>query len=477
MPAAICKLFELLYFLKQTFEIELERLSELFFVMQLSWAKKLWSSPFMVKLRTVAAYLRDYGTEGYREDIARRLKILNVVCYLIAFFTFLYVIEHFNVDYELWKPVIWINLFLIVVALAVPFLHRYSPIAGALMIAIAELISLFVIMGILGRTSGVHIQYVALAAAPFVILGLERIKLVATLVLSALILHLLSWFLFPGNVDLVRASRDQLDTIYINAAITTFGIIAATVYYAFRLVEKAKEETDDLLRNILPETVVNRLKEKPGETISDAVENATVLFSDLKGFVPTSMALGPERTVALLNDLMKAFDELAVRNGVEKIKTIGDAYMAASGVPEPVGDHSWRMAHMALDMMIAADETARKHDTELVMRIGIASGPLMAGVIGAKRLTYDIWGDTVNLAARLESSSLPGRIQISREVKDAIAGGFKLESRGAVEIKGMGPLDTWLLGPPMINGKVDGRKHYAAATRDDQSSPGDDVTK
>ena len=212
-------------------------------------------------------------------------------------------------------------------------------------------------------------------------------------------------------------------------------------------MERAKAETDELLRNILPETVVDRLKEDPGETISDSVESASVLFSDLKGFVPTSKALGPERTVALLNDLMKAFDEAAARNGVEKIKTIGDAYMAASGVPEPVNDHCCRLAHMAHDMMQASQEVGRKHDTDLIMRIGIATGPLMAGVIGAKRLTYDVWGDTVNLAARLESSSLPGRIQISREVMEAIDGSFELEARGPVEIKGMGPLDTWLLGP------------------------------
>ncbi len=413
------------------------------------WEQKveaILSSGVLKAIGRAAATCRDYGTQGYNDDIARRLKILNVVCYLIAFFTALYVVEHFQVNYDFWKPVIWINLFLIVVALSVPFLHRYSDIAGGLTIATAELISLFVIMAYLGRSSGVHIQYVGLAAAPFVILGLERMKLIIFLVLSALALHITSWFMFPGDLDLVKVSADQLDKIYVNAAIATFGIVSATVYYAFSLAERAKAETDQLLRNILPHSVVDRLKENPGETISDSVDSATVLFSDLKGFVPTSKALGPAKTVALLNDLMKAFDELAARNGVEKIKTIGDAYMAASGVPEPVDDHCCRMAHMAHDMMRAADDTAAKHGIELIMRIGIASGPLMAGVIGAQRLTYDVWGDTVNLAARLESSSVPGRIQISREVKDAIAESFEFEARGAVEIKGMGPVETWLLG-------------------------------
>ena len=416
-----------------------------------SRAKILLSHPLAGKLRTLAAYLRDYGTQGYPEDVQRRLKIMNVVSYLIVFFTVLYLFQHLNTDYNVWKVVIWVNIVLIFIAAAVPFLHRYGEITGGMTIAIAELIAQFVLMAELGRSSGMHIQYIALAAAPFVILGLNRLRLVAMIVISALILHITTWFLFPGKVDLVASSADKLNALYINAAITTFVIISATVYYAFSLAERAKAETDELLRNILPESVVDRLKENPGETISDSVESATVLFSDLKGFVPTSKALGPVRTVALLNDLMKAFDEAAARNGVEKIKTIGDAYMAASGVPEPVSDHCCRLAHMAHDMMLAATEAGKKHDTKLVMRIGIATGPLMAGVIGAKRLTYDVWGDTVNLAARLESSSVPGRIQVSQEVKDAIETSFELESRGPVEIKGMGPLDTWLLGPAILS--------------------------
>ena len=411
-----------------------------------SMLKAVRSSSTIQSIGRAAAYLRDYGTHDYPEEIRRRLKIMNVVSYLIVFFTVLYLFEHLNTDYNIWKVVIWVNIGLIFVAGSVPFLHRYGEIVGGMTIAIAELIAQFVLMAYLGRTSGMHIQYIALAAAPFVILGLERIKLVVLLVISALILHITTWFMFPGDVDLVATSADKLNELYINAAITTFAIISATVYYAFSLAERAKAETEQLLRNILPHSVVNRLKENPGEAISDSVESATVLFSDLKGFVPTSKALGPAKTVALLNDLMKAFDEAAARNGVEKIKTIGDAYMAASGVPEPVADHCQRMARMAHDMMIAAEKIAARHDIDLVMRIGIATGPLMAGVIGAKRLTYDVWGDTVNLAARLESTSLPGRIQISRDVKDALDGHFAFEARGAVTIKGMGELETFLLG-------------------------------
>ncbi|MEL6374437.1 MAG: adenylate/guanylate cyclase domain-containing protein [Pseudomonadota bacterium] len=386
------------------------------------------------------------GTQGYRPEIVRRLKIMNVVAYLVVFFTSVYVIHHFFVDYQLWKPVIFINLFLIAAAASVPFLHRYSEIAGGLMIAGAELICMFWIVAYLGRSSGVHLQYIALAAAPFVILGLERLWLVLLVVVTAFALHLASWFMFPGDVDLVAVSSDNLDSIYVSAAVTTFVVVAGVVYYAFKLADDAQRETDALLRNILPVSVVDRLRRAPGEAISDSVESASVLFSDLKGFVPTSKGLGPQRTVALLNDLMKGFDAHAAAHGCEKIKTIGDAYMVAAGVPEQVDDHEARLARLALAMMAEADRVAADHGVALVMRIGIASGPLMAGVIGAKRLTYDVWGDTVNLAARLESTAPPGEVQVSATVQAALAqDGFAMQHRGKTEIKGMGPLDTWIL--------------------------------
>lgn len=417
--------------------------------MWMSRLKQLLSHPAFARLRDLLVFALDYGTGGYPPEVRRRLKIMNVVSYLIVFFTVLYLFQHLSTDYNLWKVVIWVNIALIFIAAAVPFLHRYGEITGGMTIAIAELIAQFILMAELGRSSGMHIQYIALAAAPFVILGLERLKLVALIVISALALHIITWFIFPGKVDLVATSSDKLNALYINAAVTTFAIISATVYYAFRLAEQAKAETDNLLRNILPESVVDRLKESPGETIADSVDSATVLFSDLKGFVPTSKALGPQRTVALLNDLMKSFDAEAARCGVEKIKTIGDAYMAASGVPEPVEDHACRMCHLAFGMLQAAEEVALRYDTSLVMRIGIASGPLMAGVIGTKRQTYDVWGDTVNFAARLESTSLPGRIQVSQSVREAVDGSFASEGRQGVEIKGIGSVDTWLLTRPL----------------------------
>ena len=152
--------------------------------------------------------------------------------------------------------------------------------------------------------------------------------------------------------------RANLDAMYITASVTTFGLIAATVYYAFHLAERAEAQTDALLRNILPETIVDRLKAAPDATIADSFEEASVLFADLQGFVTLAKKLGPARTVEFLNTLMTEFDSLAVRHGVEKIKTIGDAYMAAAGVPNAVPDHAQRLARLSLDLLAAAERAS-----------------------------------------------------------------------------------------------------------------------
>jgi len=392
--------------------------------------------------------LAAYGTEGYPLPVQRRLKILNVVAYLIAFFTFAYSAQHLFVDARLWAPIIAINLMLVLIALIVPFLHRFNDVAGGLTIAIAEFVALFTLTAHLGRESGIHVQYIAYAAAPFVVLGLTRLKLVLGLVITGFLLHVAAWFLFPGETALLHVARYELDSVYMTAAVTTFGLIAATVYYAFHLAERAEAETDALLRNILPEPIVERLKAAPGATIADSFEDASVLFADLKGFVSLAKSLGPAGTVEFLNRLMTEFDALAARHGVEKIKTIGDAYMVAAGVPEPIPDHAKRLAGMGVDMLAAIERASLAAGLPLGLRIGIASGPVMAGVIGAKRLTYDVWGDTVNLAARLESGGEPGRVHVSSRTKTLLEADYVLESRGQVEIRGLGAEPTWFLVGP-----------------------------
>jgi len=389
--------------------------------------------------------LASYGTSGYPEPVRRRLRIVNVAAYLIAAITIVYTLEQVVLDFETWKPVILINLVLIAVALAAPFLHRFHELAAALTLAIAENIGLFALTCLLGRESGLHMQYFVFIGGYFVVIGLGRMKLIVALIAAAFVLHLLAWTFFTQDRALLKVRPYDLDELYVTAVVSTFTVVAVVVYYAFRLAEVAQEETDRLLHNILPASIVDRLKSAPGAIVADELADASVLFADLKGFVALAKRLGPARTVELLNIVVSAFDALAERWGVEKIKTIGDAYMAAAGVPEPAADHAKRMAGMALAMLAELERVSCEQKVALNLRIGIASGPVLAGVIGAKRLTYDVWGDTVNLASRLEGQSQPNRVLVSRATKAALGDWFVLEPRGPLEIKGYGLEEAWYL--------------------------------
>jgi adenylate cyclase len=420
--------------------------------------KSIVRNPRLAAAGARLARLSEYGTAGYPPQIRRRLKILNVTAYLIAFFTAVYAVQQVLNDYQTWKPIIFINLWLIAGALVVPFLHRFGDVAAGLALMLNESIGLFVLTYYMGRDAGLHLQYFAGIAAFFLVLGLERLKLILCLTVFTLVLHLLAWAWFPAERALLPLPPSALAEHYVTAVVTTFSVIAIVVYYAFKLAETAQNETDALLHNILPGSIVDRLKEAPSATIADEVGEGSVMFADLKGFVALAQRLGPGRTVELLNTIMHAFDELAEQHQVEKIKTIGDAYMVASGVPEPAADHAERIAAMALAMLAALERIARAEDLGLALRIGIASGPLLAGVIGAKRLTYDVWGDTVNLASRLEGRSQPGRILVSQRTKLRLEGRFALEPCGPLDIKGFGIEEAWfLLDAPAASGE--GARH------------------
>jgi len=206
--------------------------------------------------------------------------------------------------------------------------------------------------------------------------------------------------------------------------------------------ERAKAER--LLRNVLPGPIAERLKHGEG-TIADAFDSVTVLFADIVGFTSLSSKVPAAELVVVLNDVFSRFDTLAERHGLEKIKTIGDAYMVVAGVPEPRPDHAVAVATMALDMLDEIRAFNAERGTELGIRIGIHSGPAVAGVIGKKKFIYDIWGDTVNTASRMESTGMPGRVQVSDVTAQQLDGRLEIEDRGLIAVKGKGEMRTWLL--------------------------------
>jgi adenylate cyclase len=211
-----------------------------------------------------------------------------------------------------------------------------------------------------------------------------------------------------------------------------------------RALALEQERSERLLLNVLPAPIAARLK--AGEAvIADAFPEVTVLFADLVDFTRRSRQVGPAQVVAALNELFSAFDRLAQRHGLEKIKTIGDAYMVAGGLPNPQPDHAEAIAELALAMRAEVTRRADPSGQPLAVRIGIDTGPVEAGVIGTAKFSYDLWGDTVNTASRMESHGIAGCIQVTERTYQRLRDGYRFQRRGPISVRGMGELVTWFL--------------------------------
>lgn len=224
------------------------------------------------------------------------------------------------------------------------------------------------------------------------------------------------------------------------ASMVVFGFAA----YFVRSALAEKQKADRLLRNILPEKIARTLKSRDG-VIAEEFESVSVLFADIVDYTTFSSDKKPSEVVSRLNDIFQQFDELADRHGLEKIKTIGDAYMVVGGLPERKDRHENAIANMALEMMEVVQRSRRSDGEPFSLRIGIHSGPVVAGVIGMRKFAYDLWGDAVNLASRLESSGIPGRIQVSDEFYKRLKSDFAFEKRGPVKLKGKGAIAVHFL--------------------------------
>jgi adenylate cyclase len=243
--------------------------------------------------------------------------------------------------------------------------------------------------------------------------------------------------------DSLRARHAAPDTtlstiIFVLVLVGSLNVVAPLIVYFMGRLRHEHERAEALLLNVLPGAVAAELKET-GATSARRFNEVSVLFADIVGFTPLSATMEPEELVARLNEVFTHFDSLAERYGVEKIRTIGDTYMVAAGIPTPRSDHAHALAAMGLDMLTYAAPGP------LSFRVGINSGPAVAGVIGTRKFQYDVWGDTVNTASRMESHGEPGRIQISDVTNDLIRDDFNTSLRGEITVKGKGVLTTWWL--------------------------------
>ncbi|MEX1133941.1 MAG: adenylate/guanylate cyclase domain-containing protein [Acidimicrobiia bacterium] len=251
-----------------------------------------------------------------------------------------------------------------------------------------------------------------------------------------------------GVVEPFLASAPIPASVTVVFFVLNIGGVSAVVYFLLRYFMRGlaleREKSERLLLNVLPVSIARRLKagERP---LADRFEEAAVLFADLVGFTPMSEKLTPEELVGMLDGLFSEFDAMAEQRQLEKIKTVGDAYMVVGGLPEPRPDAAEAVAEMALEMQ----ELVAGYDTPfgqlLRLRIGIDIGPVVAGVIGKKKFTYDLWGDTVNAASRMESHGIPGKIQVTPRAYDRLKHRFRFQPREPVEVKGKGRTVPWLL--------------------------------
>lgn len=214
-----------------------------------------------------------------------------------------------------------------------------------------------------------------------------------------------------------------------------------------RELEHERSRSERLLLNTLPAAIAQRLKDAPDEAIAERHAEVSVLFCDIVGFTQLAEKLPAEDLVGILNRVFTAFDDIADRHGVEKIKTIGDAYMVAAGLPEPRDDHAAALASVAMEMMAVVQLLRAELGSGLDVRIGIHSGPVVAGVIGRRKFAYDLWGDVVNTAARMESHGVPGTVQVTQATAALLGDGWPMAPRGVLEVKGKGPMPVFLLQP------------------------------
>jgi adenylate cyclase len=382
-----------------------------------------------------------FGTERYPEEVARRLRALNIAIWMASATHAGYALVLF-IDFTLWRLGV-VNVVSALLYASVPLLHRFGRLVGPLAATLLLDADLAIYIWLLGTGVGIQFFYfpgVALAALFF---GAEYIALTAVVgaVAAALIIGL--QLTVPYDTGLIPPTLVVVSII--TNAVVSCGIVLLVVSYALREAARAEAASERLLVNILPAKVADRLKRRDEAVIADKYDEASVLFADMAGYTASASDTDPDDLVKFLNRVFSDFDRLVERHALEKIKTTGDSYMVVSGVPTVRPDHAQALAALALDMREAASAWRDSHGRIVPIRMGMSSGPVVAGVVGTRKFFYDVWGDAVNVAARMETTGVAGKIQVSETTYLRLKDAFALEARGAIDIKGKGSMPTWFL--------------------------------
>ena len=321
---------------------------------------------------------------------------------------------------------------------------RYYGVMAVVLLSLSMMINTAAHLVSGGYTSGLLIIQWTVITLVFDVIFLRRSQ-VLFLVVVFIFLMAVAGFFDQQVSQLVVELDPRFVAIDATTTMILMGLlVCGSGLYLFGQVERYRRRADDLLLNILPGSIAEQLKDSPG-TIADGYSEATVLFADIVDFTTMSSGADPVEVVKKLNEVFSDFDRLATQHGLEKIKTIGDAYMVAGGLPEPREDHCAAVMAFALEMLAAMARHTSWTGEPMGLRVGINTGPVVAGVIGQQKFIYDLWGDAVNVASRMESSGLSNEIQVTQAVKDKLQGQYKFEERGPIQVKGKGEMVTYLV--------------------------------
>ena len=327
--------------------------------------------------------------------------------------------------------------------------HRGHHAVASMLLLIAGQAQMAWAVWVFGVGTGILLYYVLVIFLPYVVLP-TRYRLAAHGFAVLGVVTMVTFTALGDSFPPLELMLELHQQVLVNTIVVAGGLLIMAA--AFRslvdeteaALEREQARADTLLLNVLPESIAERLKDEPDRAIADRFGEVTVLFADIVGFTPLSARLSAERTVELLNEIFTAFDAICDRAGVEKVRTIGDGYMAVAGAPNLRADHAQVMTRVAIEMR---EYMARRTgDEALQVRIGVNTGEAVAGIVGTARFHYDLWGDAVNVAARMESTGEPGHIQVARATWERIRDAFPCESRGTIAVKGKGEMETWFVG-------------------------------
>jgi adenylate cyclase len=395
--------------------------------------------------------LLSVGIVSTDRDIVRRQRCVNVASFVTAANAASHLVFNALYDFQGLLPLHLYNAAMAVVPLMIPRLHRFGENTGALALAFLILVAHMFAVWAMGVASDLHVYY-TLAGVFLLLIGVQHWRIfvfIFILCLAALLFALnfapLDGFISPED----RQLRDLLST---HAMVNTIAINAIILFYALSLLRRAEtdlqhqyERSERLLTAVMPSAIAERLKSGQEDRIADRIETLSVMFADLVGFTESVHQLPPEEVVDFLDQLVRAFDALCERYGVEKIKTIGDSYMAAAGFDGRGGEGAVAIGRLALAMLDVIGKQPPLGGRAPRLRIGIHCGPATAGVIGDTRFSYDVWGDAVNMAARMESTGLPGQIHVSEAFRALTLDRFEFSESGTADLKGIGVVRSYFL--------------------------------